>query len=1134
MVKIVPTLILMVISFSAFSQSVFVNNRKLDSLKIELYRQNEARKARVDAYLENKSIEMPNGYHLYDIDPLGFPVFKGLHNDQARITTNVNSLTLGELSAYNLEGNGYTVGVWDGGNVLDTHVEFQDRISNQSGAEVNNHATHVTGTIAAAGLNPDAKGMAPKVNIKAYSFRGDDLSEMTNEAANGLVLSNHSYGLQLGWDDSGENWFGGDQDEDYRFGFYTQSHSRVIDEISYNAPYYLIVWSAGNDRDDTGDGTRPPDGPFDSIGPEGSAKNNLTVGAITGFGNYNGPESAVMSGFSSWGPTDDGRIKPDIVGDGVSVLSTSSSGDEEYTSLQGTSMSAPNVTGSLLLLQELYNKTNSKFMRAATLKGLAIHTAREAGNAEGPDYSYGWGILNTTDAAKVIVGANRRINDTTIIEANISNGSTFKKSFMSEPNKSLTVTLSWTDPPGNPVSISINPTDQMLINDLDVRVVDDGGNQISPYILNPTRPSNAATRGNNFRDNIEKVFVSSTESRLYTIEVSHKGSLFNSSQDFSLVITGSEMPGNPNVNLFWQGSNSNWLAANNWKQSNGLNSTTVPKKINNIYFNNKSFNLNNTVRLTQDIEVNNFYAFDQAIGVIDLAGNTIKVNGEFYINNSNLEFKNGTIVLNSTNTERLPFLFIGDASNLSFVIDGNYNLLSDITANKMIFSGGEFFSKSNIFAVSEIEIINQAKSKLIVLEDNLFNNVNRISYDNRNVTFTSINNKYYLADGFEYAGQGIVFTDSLFIGKSSEVEFLGVNNLFGDIKVSSGIINIAGDNSINNLLLDEAAELNIISISPIVLKDSLAIRTASNKQSRIVSSSSELATIEFETRRKYCIENLYIENIKVSGEVFFNLSNNSIQEGNNENISELPCDNIVFADFKMTTLCANSLLNVNNFSSGLNLKYEWEFSGDYLGVVQEDIKNPLVSYETPGQKQIKLTVSNDDNISTFTKTILIQENSLDEVELREVSAGLASTILAAEYIWIKNGEIIENENERLLSEYDKNGIYQVAYIADDHECKNRASNVLNLVLSIDDINQLADMGIHIFPNPVDGLVNIENLENNIQEIMLYDSNGRLLYSNFKVINGDIKMDFTNNFPGIYILKIVTRNNGFYNVKLIKK
>jgi subtilisin family serine protease len=112
----------------------------------------------------------------------------------------------------------------------------------------------------------------------------------------------------------------------------------------------------------------------------------LTVGAVNPlpFGPANSQDIAIVS-FSSWGPTNDGRVKPDIVADGVDVLSCGSSGPASYITLSGTSMAAPNVTGSLYLLQEYYaQKNGGNFMRAATLKGLACHTAFDAGNTE-PD-----------------------------------------------------------------------------------------------------------------------------------------------------------------------------------------------------------------------------------------------------------------------------------------------------------------------------------------------------------------------------------------------------------------------------------------------------------------------------------------------------------------------------------------------------------------------------------------------------------------------------------------------------------------------------------------------------------------------------------------------------------------------------
>ncbi len=99
---------------------------------------------------------------------------------------------------------------------------------------------------------------------------------------------------------------------DYRFGFY-DSRAAQYDAIAYNAPYYTIVKAAGNDRGESGGGPQGPDGGvngFDCIPTESVAKNIITVGAVQNVANYTQPSDVLMTSFSSWGPTDDGRIKP--------------------------------------------------------------------------------------------------------------------------------------------------------------------------------------------------------------------------------------------------------------------------------------------------------------------------------------------------------------------------------------------------------------------------------------------------------------------------------------------------------------------------------------------------------------------------------------------------------------------------------------------------------------------------------------------------------------------------------------------------------------------------------------------------------------------------------------------------------
>ena len=219
-------------------------------------------------------------------------------------------------SPYALTGAGVTIGLWDGGSGRATHQEFGGRLNVMDGSSPTNHATHVGGTLIASGANPAAKGMAPAATVKSYDWLSD-ITEMTAAGAtypgepDKIYLSNHSYGFVSGWNYVGNStrtweWYGtgtGTTPIEEDFGRYNEN-ARESDALAFDAPYYLIFRSAGNDRLDNpaagqnvalspggaavpynaalhpaGDGNYRSG--FDTIGYNAIAKNVITIGSVT-------------------------------------------------------------------------------------------------------------------------------------------------------------------------------------------------------------------------------------------------------------------------------------------------------------------------------------------------------------------------------------------------------------------------------------------------------------------------------------------------------------------------------------------------------------------------------------------------------------------------------------------------------------------------------------------------------------------------------------------------------------------------------------------------------------------------------------------------------------------------------------
>lgn len=529
---------------------------------IERLKEKEAQKqAKIDAFL-SKNPTVKKTYLSYGRQHVLYeiinnkPVYISSDNQRCAIATKTNSMNPGGSLGLNLEGENMSIGVWEVGDYpLLNHVEFLDdsgvtRIltpdtANPSPAD-SFHATHVNGTIGANGEDSNATGMAPKSILLAHNNTGDTYETVQahiDETLN-MLVSNHSYGVYI-YNDNGEQ-----QVDDWVMGCYTSS-SADWDDIHFDNPYYLRVASAGNSGTDSYSNGLGPG--LDKLTYDKNSKNSLIIASARV--NFNPLSlgqitSTSISSFSSQGPTDDGRIKPDITGRGEGVYSTSNTSTSNYGTSQGTSMSSPNVAGSLLLLQEHYDNVNNEFMLSATLKGLVCHTATDDADNQyitattypGPDPFWGWGLLNSEFAAQTI--SNVQSGAAIIEENTLNNGDEYSFTVNVTDSEKLMATLSWTDRSGPSQAGTLNSTQAVLVNDLDLRITDNSNQEYLPWKLDLTNLPNAV-KGDNTVDNIERVEVDIPSAGQYTITVSHKGllagQLGGGSQDYSLIVTGANM-----------------------------------------------------------------------------------------------------------------------------------------------------------------------------------------------------------------------------------------------------------------------------------------------------------------------------------------------------------------------------------------------------------------------------------------------------------------------------------------------------------------------------------------------------------------------------------------------------------------
>ncbi len=442
------------------------------------------------------------------------------YNASNRAITQVNAA---QSAPYNLDGSGVTVLVYDGGTARATHNDLAGRTTVIDASGTNYHSTHVAGTVAGNGsANATHTGMAPGANIVTAGFEydgsgtflytnpGDIEADYTTAIGMGANISNNSIGSNIG-----PNGFPCSYEGDYGL------CAATIDNIVRGAAGgpIVIFWSAGNERGWSCGSS------YNTSPPPTNNKNAITVGAL----NSNDDS---MTSFSSWGPSDDGRVRPIIAGPGCQsngdggVTSCDDDNDSDYTTLCGTSMSGPTLAGMGALIFEDFRNTfpSQPDPSNQLMKTWLTHSAVDLGNA-GPDYQYGYGSARVVDAidlmrtgnwAEDIVDQGGNVSYT----INVSAGA-----------PELKATLAWDDPAGTP---NVSPS---LINDLDLVVISPTGVRHYPWTLNPASPASPAVRNQeDHLNNIEQVQVANPEPGPWRVEI-RGTSVAQGPQTFALTAT---------------------------------------------------------------------------------------------------------------------------------------------------------------------------------------------------------------------------------------------------------------------------------------------------------------------------------------------------------------------------------------------------------------------------------------------------------------------------------------------------------------------------------------------------------------------------------------------------------------------
>jgi subtilisin family serine protease len=509
--------------------------------------------------------------------------------EEFRFFKKYNSAAAVILNAATAWGSGYTgagqivtiadtgldTGVDNLGVNGDIHLDFDNRVThirswpvvsdpgcianpgaNDGAADVDSgHGTHVAGSVGGNGARSSGqqKGIAYQATLtfqaveqftqftgicgtgNGYFFTG-----LPNDL-NSLFLESYNWGARIH-----TNSWGSDAHGQYDVA------AQQADQFTWGHKNFTILFAAGNAGIDANFNGFVDE---DSTGSPATAKNVITIGASEnnrGSGGYNpgGPCSTYgtcwpadfptnptssdplsdspqeLAAFSSRGPTDDGRIKPDLVAPGTNILSTRSSlaagnlwgagPNQYYVYSGGTSMATPLAAGAATVVRDyLVDGVGNANPSAALIKAILINSAvditgygnssQEAGKPI-PNNHEGWGRINLAAATN---STNRRLVDNQSLTIGVTHTYNFTVTNSAVP---LKTSLVWTDYQGNPAA-SIQ-----LVNNLNLRVTAPNGT--TTYLGNRFSGGWSTTGGSaDGLNNVENVYIQSPATGRWKVEI---------------------------------------------------------------------------------------------------------------------------------------------------------------------------------------------------------------------------------------------------------------------------------------------------------------------------------------------------------------------------------------------------------------------------------------------------------------------------------------------------------------------------------------------------------------------------------------------------------------------------------------